>query len=58
MKIILCKQNNGRWFGCIEDSDDGHGNQIDSYMYTAEQALQSLLEQWEELKNKNLCSPQ
>ena len=52
MKIILTKTSNGRWFGRIEDSDDGNGNEMDCYLYTPEQALQSVLEQWEEVKKK------
>jgi hypothetical protein len=45
MKIILNKQSNGRWFGRIEDSDDGNENEIDCYLYSAEQSLKSLLDQ-------------
>lgn len=52
MIMHLAKQSNGRWFGRIEDSDDGNGNEIDCYLYTPEQALQSLLEQFEEAKQK------
>ncbi len=49
MKIILVKKENGRWFGRIVDSDDGHGNEIDCFLYTAEEALASLLLQFREV---------
>ncbi len=49
MKIILKQQKNKRWFGRIENSDDGHGNEIDCLLYTPEQALESLLRQLKEL---------
>ena len=54
MKIILKKDFYGRWFGRIVDSDDGHGNEIDCYLYTPQQALESLLTQWEEKKKEEL----
>ncbi len=53
MTIVLTKQNNGRWFGRIPGSDDGHGNEIDCLLYTPEQALQSLLEQWGEINRED-----
>ena len=47
MQIILTKQDNGRWFGRINGSDDGNGNEIDCLLSTPERALNSLLKQHE-----------
>lgn len=54
MKIVLKKQYNGRWFGVIKDSDDGHGNEIDCLQYTPEEALGSLMEQLKEVKERRI----
>lgn len=45
IQIILTKQSDGRWFGRIPFSDDGHGNEIDACLETPQQTLDCLLEQ-------------
>ena len=45
IKIILTEQLSDKWFGRIENSDDGHGNEIDCLLPTPEEALKSLLNQ-------------
>lgn len=55
MQIILTyKPIDGRWFGRIKNSDDGHGNEIDCYLYTPKQVLASLLEQHKESLTKTI----
>lgn len=42
IQYIITEQNDGRFYGRIPDSDDGHGNEIDSLWPTPEEALRSL----------------
>jgi hypothetical protein len=42
-KIILTKQPDGRWYGRMVGSDDGHGNEIDSAGDTPAECLENLL---------------
>lgn len=43
--IILSKQRDGKWYGTVKNSDDGHGNEFDGLSDTPEQTLEILLKQ-------------
>jgi hypothetical protein len=45
IKISMSKQDDGRWYGRIPNSDDGNGNEIDACLYTPMQTAICLLEQ-------------
>ena len=42
--ICISPQQDGRWYGRIDGSDDGHGNEIDACLNTPEEILAILLE--------------
>ena len=43
--ICLSQQEDGRWYGRLEGSHDGQGNECDCLTRTAQEALEDLLEQ-------------
>lgn len=42
-QIVLTLQGDGRWYGRIPDSNDGHGNELDAMLDTPEETLAVLL---------------
>ncbi len=46
-QFIITKQEDGRYYGRIPNSDDGHGNEMDACFDTPEETLNSLIEQQE-----------
>lgn len=45
IQFVITEQPDGRFYGKVPGSDDGHGNEIDCLFTTPTEALESLLAQ-------------